>query len=309
MPGTRTWPYVTDQVAMETGQTTWNRGALIARSSVDPQAGRLSTANADEILGVYYGANPANAASVFAPDTLPEVALWGTGIPILVQASATITLYDYLTPSSVTPGTVRTALQGEPIVGRAMTAITVGGATNLVMAELYPQSVSSFGGAAGTPATGVTAVEEVDGSLHKTTLTISTTLPAIAGGAALAVGKLLYTLPAGASQVLGSHASVALNEVDGNITADTPDVGLGTTIASGVVAVLGGTAAFENIMTGQTAADCNGTATVASVATNLAIAPAGDHTVYLNVADTWAAGGELACPVTGTVVLLWMDLT
>lgn len=309
MPGTRTVTYVTDQIAMETGQTTWNRGALIARSSVDPQAGRLSTAVADEIAGVYYGANPANVASNFATDALPEVALWGSGIPLLVEASATIALYDYLTPSSVTPGTVRTAARGEPVIGRAMTAITVGGATNLVMAELYPPGVKLFAGGAGAVAAGVTAVEETNGSFHKTTLTISSVLPAIAGGAALAVGKALYTLPAGALQVTGSYMSVALDELDGNITADTPDVGLGTTIASGVVSVLGGTAAFENILTGQTAADCNGTATVANVATNLAIAAADSHVVYLNVADTWAAGGEAACPVYGTVVITWTELT
>ena len=161
----------------------------------------------------------------------------------------------------------------------------------------------------GTAATGVTAVEYGDAISHKTVLTVDTTLPAIAGGASLAVGKLMYTLPAGAVAVKATYMSIALDESDGNITADTPDVGIGTTIGSGAVAVLGGTAAFENILTGQTAADCDGTATAACVGTDLGVTPAGDHTVYLNVADGWAASGEAACAVSGTIVLEWVFLS
>lgn len=308
MPGTRTIVYQSDQVAMETGQTQWDRGHLIARSTVDPQAGRLSTSPLDDIIGAYYAAMPAKSSSPFATDQLPEVALWGSGIPLLVQASTTIAAGAWLTPSSVTPGTVRTAGAGEQIVGRAIHAVSVGGAANLVMAELFPPGGELAGGTAGTASSGVVASEEVNGSFHRTTLTVASTLPAIAGGAALAVGKDLYTLPAGVIQVTGSYMSMALNEVDGNITADTPDGGLGTTLATGAVAVLGGTAAFENILTGQTFDDCNGTAEVESVATNLAIQAADSHVVYFNVADTWAAGGETACPIAGTVTLLWTQL-
>ena len=109
----------------------------------------------------------------------------------------------------------------------------------------------------GTAETGVTAVEYGDGYHHLTELTVSTTLPAIAGGADLAVGKLLYTFPAGVIAVNVSHMSLAIQQTEGNITADTPDGGLGTVIASGAVAVLSGTATFENILTGQTFDDCD----------------------------------------------------
>jgi len=160
----------------------------------------------------------------------------------------------------------------------------------------------------GTAASGVTASESGIGEYHITTLTVSTTLPAIAGGAALAVGIPVYTLPAGAQLVEGSYMSMALTAADGNIDADTPDVGLGTTIASGAVAVLSGTAAFENIMTGQTATDCSGTATVKTIGTDLGVETAGSHIVYFNVADTWAASGETACPVAGTIVLKWVEM-
>jgi len=161
----------------------------------------------------------------------------------------------------------------------------------------------------GTAATGVTAAEYGDGNFHKTVLTISSTMPAIAGGADLAVGKLIYTLPAGANLVTASYMDVTLTAADGNIDADTPDVGIGTTIASGAVALLSGTAGFQNIHTGQTATDCSGTATVSladiTAGTALPIHTGNPHTVYLNIADGWAASGETACPVTGTVILYW----
>lgn len=161
----------------------------------------------------------------------------------------------------------------------------------------------------GTANTGTTAVEYGDARNHVTVLTVSTTLPAIAGGANLAVGKLLYTLPAGACLVQAAKMSLAITQSQGNITADTPDGGLGTTIASGVVAVLGGTAAFENILTGQTFNDCNGTAEVKTVGDQvLVVETADNHTVYFNVADGWAASGDAAAALTGTVVLVWKYL-
>lgn len=151
----------------------------------------------------------------------------------------------------------------------------------------------------------VKAAETGDRNTHCTTLTIDTTLPAIAGGASLGVGKLIYTLPAGAVRIKATYMNVLIQQTDGNITADTPDVGIGTTIASGAVAVLSGTAAFENILTGQTAADCDGTATVKNLGTELIVATGDNHTVYLNVADGWAASGDAAAVLQGTVVIHW----
>lgn len=160
----------------------------------------------------------------------------------------------------------------------------------------------------GTPVSGVVtnAIERGDQNRHVTTLTVQSTLPAIAGGANLAVGKLIYTFPAGPIVVHAAYMSMGVTQTQGNINADTPDVGLGTTIASGVVAVLGGTAAFENIITGQTAANCTGTATVKTVGDQvLVIEAAGNHTVYFNVADGWAASGDTGALINGTVTLVW----
>lgn len=162
----------------------------------------------------------------------------------------------------------------------------------------------------GTVATGVTAVEWGDGRHHVTVLTVSTTLPAIAGGAALAVGKLLYTLPAGVQVIRSAHMSLAITQSEGNINADTPDGGLGTTIGSGANALLSAVgAAAENILTGQTFDDCNGTAEVKAVDTALVVESGDDKTVYFNVADTWAASGDAAAGLAGTVVLVWDTLT
>ena len=161
-----------------------------------------------------------------------------------------------------------------------------------------------LGGVVGSPGSGVTAREYGDKYNHTTVLTVQSTFPAIAGGADLAVGKLIYTLPAGACIVGPSRMKVAINGAAA-IQADTPDIGLGTVIASGAVAVLGGTATFENILTGQTMTDCDGTETDAAVTTELAIAAAAAHTIYLNVADGWAATGDAAADVNATVVIQW----
>jgi len=161
----------------------------------------------------------------------------------------------------------------------------------------------------GTVATGAAVTEYGNGIFHKTSLAIVSTLPAIAGGAGLGVGKLIYTFPAGVILIFGAYMTMALTAADGNIDADTPEVGIGTVIASGSVAVLSGTTTFEDIITGQVATNCLGTASVIATgptaAAPLQITAAGAHTVFFNVADTWAASGETACPISGTIILLW----
>lgn len=158
---------------------------------------------------------------------------------------------------------------------------------------------------AGTAETGFTAAEAGNAVYHRTTLTVDTVLPAIAGGANLGVGVLAYTFPAGRIVIHASSIDLAIQQTEENITADTPEIGLGTTIASGAVAVLSGTAAFENILTGQVAADCDGTPTLKTLATVLVLEAADDHTVHINVADGWAADGDAAAALTGSVVLVW----
>lgn len=178
--------------------------------------------------------------------------------------------------------------------------LVIGGTFNASTALKTTKNV----GAAGA---GVTAVHYGDGFKNTAVLTVASVLPAIAGGASLGVGKLVYTLPTGAVIVDSAYMSMGITQTQGNINADTPVVGLGTVIASGAVAVLSGTATFQNILVGTAAANCTGTATVKTAiptaAVPLVIETAGAKTVYFNVADGWAASGDAAAIIAGTIVI------
>jgi hypothetical protein len=161
----------------------------------------------------------------------------------------------------------------------------------------------------GTVGAGSTVTERGDGGTHQSVIVVATTLGAIAGGASLGLGKLLYTFPAGEIIVESSMMSLALTQTEGHINANAPKVGLGTTLAVGAVSVLNGTAGFMNVVTEQTAANCTGTATVKTVIPTalvpLVIATAGAHTLYANFAAAWAASGDAAAILTGTVLVNW----
>ena len=115
------------------------------------------------------------------------------------------------------------------------------------LASLLKQSVELPGQTnLGTVATGSTAEEYGNSWNHHTVITVSTTLGAVVGS--LGLGKLLYTFPAGAIVIRRAYMSIGITQTGGLINADTPEGGLGTTVASGAVTALNGTAAFENII-------------------------------------------------------------
>lgn len=168
---------------------------------------------------------------------------------------------------------------------------------------------------AGTANTGVTAVEYGDGYNHLSVLTVSQVDALTLGdNAALADGYLLYTFPAGAVVVDYAYMSMAITAGSSDLQADTPDVGLGTVIASGAVATLDGTGTFEDIITGQTADDCNGTAEVKTAlptaGTPFIIASGDAHTLHFNAACTWSDDeqADLTADIAGTVVVAWRFL-
>lgn len=167
-------------------------------------------------------------------------------------------------------------------------------------------------GVLGVAAAGVTAVEYGDKYNRVTELTIASVLPAIVGGTSLGLGKLLYTLPAGRQLIRAVGMSVAITQTQGFITADTPTVGVGTVIAVGAIAVLSGTATFQNLVVGTVAANCSGTATVGggvpTAAVPLLIAAADAKTIHFNVADAWAASGDAAAIIAGIVTVHWSQL-
>jgi len=178
----------------------------------------------------------------------------------------------------------------------AATGVTVDGV-------LIKDGAVISGSAVGTVGTGVTAVHYGDGKNFTSVLTIADLDFAVAAAADEAIGKLIYTFPAGAHLLSATSMSVAL-QGGGTVDADTPDVGIGTVIATGAVAVLGGTATFEDIIDGQTAADCGGTATAAFLKPDDELSVAADvKAVHLNIADGWAGADTVTA--SGTVVLKW----
>lgn len=163
----------------------------------------------------------------------------------------------------------------------------------------------------GTVNSGVTAVHYGDGKNFTSILTVSKVdAITVADNAALAVGYLVYTFPAGPIVVNSSYMTMAVTLAED--TTATADVGIGTTIGSGANATLGAVGAgAENILTGQTTADCNGTPTVKTVGTQLVIEAGDNHTVYFNVADTWAdtAGTDLTGDIAGTITINWTKMS
>lgn len=167
----------------------------------------------------------------------------------------------------------------------------------------------------GTAGTNCTVKEYGDGRDITTVITLTNVdMGAPTAGAASAVGALIYTFPAGAHCHMVSYMSVGVTI--GTVTTDTPDVGVGSVIASGATALLSGTATFEDYITGQTAADSAGTATVktatatAGALTGISLNEAASaKTIHINAADTWDAGITGNLTATGTVTLKWTRLS
>jgi len=165
----------------------------------------------------------------------------------------------------------------------------------------------------GVPGANVTATERGDSYNHVTRLTFTNlALPGPTAMANEAHGYLLYTFPAGTHIHKATLMGIGL-QGGGVVNADTPDVGLGSVEATGAVALLNGTATFEDYITGQTAADCNGTLSTALLAatagalTGISLNdPTSAKTLYLNYADGWAGADTLLA--TGQVIIEWTTL-
>lgn len=165
--------------------------------------------------------------------------------------------------------------------------------------------------AVGSNGTGVTAVHYGDGKDITTVLTLTGVTFPIAGAANEAIGKLIYTFPAGIHVHYVTSLSLTLTG-GGVVDAATPDVGIGSVIATGAVDVLGGTATFEDYVNGTTwTATCNGTnqkigpvGATAGVLSGISLNKTGDvKAVHLNMAAAWAGADTVT--VAGTVVLRW----
>ena len=164
----------------------------------------------------------------------------------------------------------------------------------------------------GTAGVGVTAEEFGNGYVHVTKLTLAGVPITIGDTAALSMGSLIYTLPAGVINITSAAASVGLTLTTGTPTTDTPEIAIGTTIGSGANATIGAVdAAAENIAGPHVMDDIAGTAELmdSTVAAGLFILAAADHTVYLNFADTWANVDDTAATADGTILISWTFLS
>ena len=156
----------------------------------------------------------------------------------------------------------------------------------------------------GAAAAGVTAAEYGDAFRHQTKLTFSSlTMAPAASAAHVGMGILLYTLPAGAIIAGPTTMSVGIYGSGSTNDADTPDLGIGTAVGTGTIELLSEQAAAENLLTGQTMADCAGAVKLKTVNTVLAIEAADSHLVAINAALHWT--GTATMTVSGTVVLNW----
>lgn len=162
----------------------------------------------------------------------------------------------------------------------------------------------------------VAATEYGDARDHLTLLTLTAFAAGTSGdNAAKAIGNKIYTFPAGIIMVEWASLIALATTAAISITTDTPEVGLGTVIGSGVNATLGAVGATsENIFEGTAIADVAATPFTGTkfplAGPPFLIAAASVHDVFLNYAVTWADVAAVgAVTATGTVVMKWHKLT
>ena len=172
----------------------------------------------------------------------------------------------------------------------------------------------------GTVTTGATTVAEEhgDGIHHITKLTMTAfAVGTVPDNASLGIGAKFYTFPAGTIEILAASMVGGFTGAV-TVTTATPEIGIGTVIASGAVSVLSGTATFEDIIDGNLSG--TGGDTVApniaggtfyknkSSAAPIVIKTSGgkSHDLFLNAAAAWS---DVAAPgagtFTGTIIIEW----
>lgn len=169
-----------------------------------------------------------------------------------------------------------------------------------------------------TPVGTVSIVEYGDGKDVTTVLTLTNFIVgALAGAAAnLGVGNIVYAYPAGQHfELVYSFSNIVLTCAG---TAVATDTGLGSVIASGAIAVLSGTATFEDRLTGQTINTAAGggaavsalTAATAGIGTGISLNVAASvKNIFLNSAGAWNANNTGNLTASGTIVLKWSKMS
>jgi len=185
----------------------------------------------------------------------------------------------------------------------------------LVLDNLFQGFTSGAGTKNGAT---VTATETMapDGTRTTELALVGTSLGNGGDGAALGIGVLVYTFPAGDYHFIDANIKGAFSST--GAYTNVLDFGLGSVIASGVVSVLGGTATFEDYIGSLTSAALNaggagmgvsGDAAANGIRNRVVLAAAA-HTLHLNAAGTWTDIAA-ASPVlfTGLIQVRWRPLS
>lgn len=182
---------------------------------------------------------------------------------------------------------------------------------------------NTTGGVGAVTTAGTTVAEEHGDAIeHLTKLTMTAfAVGTIADNASLGIGAKFYTFPAGAHEVM-SMAMVGALTGAVSVTAQTPEVGVGSVIASGAVSVLSGTATFEEYIDGN--ASGSGGDTVApdlaagafykngAFTAPILIKTSGgkSHDLFLNAAAAWAdVAATGALTFTGVITIKWRKIS
>lgn len=203
-----------------------------------------------------------------------------------------------------------------------VTNITIEGTASIAGSTTASANLTATNVGTVTTASTTVAEEHGDGVDHLTKLTLTNFAIGTSGdAAALAIGAKFYTWPVGAAILCDAVTISGGITAAISVTTDTPEVGIGSVIGSGVVATLSTT--MENYVDGGAAGGTGDADTVApDVAgtafykTNLStvrpiIQPTGglSRDLFLNVAATWAnvtAAG--AVTFTGVITLKWRKI-
>jgi hypothetical protein len=197
--------------------------------------------------------------------------------------------------------------------------VTAATATNTTSHTTAARLTTTNVGTVTTPAT-TTAAEYGDGVDHLTVLTLTDFVVGTSGdNASLGFGAKFYTWPVGPAILCDAVTIAGGLTAAISVTTDTPEVGIGSVVATGAVATLS-TATWENYVDGGAAGGTGDADTVAPDVAGTAfykcnlstvrpiIQPTGGlaRDLFLNVADGWAdvdAAG--AVTFTGVITLKW----
>lgn len=175
-----------------------------------------------------------------------------------------------------------------------------------------------------TTAATTTAVEHGDAINHLTVLTMTAfAIGTSADNAALAIGAKFYTWPTGVNILVENTAISGGVTAAISVTTDTPELGIGTVVASTATATLS-TGTWENLVDGgasgssvdaaAVAPDVAGTVfhkkSLTTVTPIIKSTGGAARDLFLNAAATWAdVAAAGAVTFTGTITIRWRVLS